>query len=87
MNTFKLTISSPDGNKFQGDAIKLDVRGVEGDLAIMSGHIPFVTSIVKAPCVIWLDDGEKITATADGGLLTVGTKEVTLLSSSFEIDN
>ena len=86
MNTFKLTVSSPDGNKFQGDVIKLDVRGVEGDLAIMAGHIPFVTSIVKAPCVIWLDDGEKITATADGGLLTVGSKEVTLLSSSFEID-
>ena len=86
MNTFKLTVSSPDGNKFQGDAIKLDVRGVEGDLAIMAGHIPFVTSIVKAPCVIWLDDGEKITATADGGLLTVASNEVTLLSSSFEID-
>lgn len=86
MNTFKLTVSSPDGNKFQGDVIKLDVRGVEGDLAIMAGHIPFVTSIVKAPCVIWLDDGEKITATADGGLLTVGSNEVTLLSSSFEID-
>ena len=87
MNTFKLTVSSPDGNIFQGDAIKLDVRGVEGDLAIMAGHIPFVTSIVKAPCVIWLDFDKKITATADGGLLTVGSGEVTLLSSSFEIDN
>ena len=87
MNTFKLIIASPDGNKFSGEVYKLDVRGSEGELAIMAGHIPFVTSIVKAPCVIWLDFDKKITATADGGLLTVGSGEVTLLSSSFEIDN
>ena len=86
MNTFKLTVSSPDGNKFQGDVVKLDVRGVEGDLAIMAGHIPFITSLVSAPCTIWFEDGEKKTANADGGLLTVNSNDVTLLSSSFEFD-
>lgn len=86
MNTFKLTVSSPDGNKFEGDVVKLDVRGVEGELAIMAGHIPFVTSIVKAPCTIWLEDDDKKTAFADGGLLTVSSDSVTLLSSSFKFD-
>ena len=86
MNTFKLTIASPDGNKFSGNAVKLDVRGTEGELAIMAGHIPFVTSIVKCPCTIWLEDGSKMTATADGGLLTVGKDSVTLLSGSFKFD-
>lgn len=37
MNTFRLTISSPDGNIFQGEAVKLSVRGIEGDLAVMAG--------------------------------------------------
>ena len=60
MNTFKLTVSSPDGNKFSGDVIKLDVRGTEGDLAVMAGHIPFVTSLVEAPVKLLLpDDTEK----------------------------
>ena len=86
MNTFKLTIASPDGNKFSGNAVKLDVRGSEGELAIMARHIPFVTSIVKCPCTIWLEDGSKMTATADGGLLTVGSDSVTLLSGSFTFD-
>ena len=86
MNTFKLTIASPDGNKFSGNAVKLDVRGTEGELAIMAGHIPFVTSIVKCPCTIWLEDGSKMTATADGGLLTVGSESATLLSGSFKFD-
>ena len=86
MNTFKLTVASPDGNKFSGLAEKLDVRGVEGDLAVMAGHIPFVTSVVACPCVITLEDGTKKTAHMDGGLLTVDTDAVTLLSGSFRFD-
>ena len=86
MNTFKLTVSSPDGNKFQGDVVKLDVRGTEGELAIMAGHIPFVTSLVEAPVNILLDDDTEKKAFAKGGLLTVGANEVTLLSGSFEFE-
>lgn len=86
MNTFKLTVSSPDGNKFQGDVIKLDVRGTEGELAVMAGHIPFVTSLVEAPVTILLDDDTEKKAFAKGGLLTVGANEVTLLSGSFEFE-
>ena len=86
MNTFKLTVSSPDGNKFQGDVVKLDVRGTEGELAIMAGHIPFVTSIVEAPVNILFDDDTEKKAFAKGGLLTVGADEVTLLSGSFEFE-
>ena len=40
MKTFKLKISSPDGDVFNGDAVKLCLRGTEGELAIMAGHIP-----------------------------------------------
>ncbi len=86
MNTFKLTISSPDGNKFCGEIVKLDVRGTEGELAVMAGHIPFVTSVVESPCVIWLEDGSKKIATTNGGLLSVDSDSVTLLSGSFKFD-
>jgi F-type H+-transporting ATPase subunit epsilon len=86
MNTFRLTVASPDGNKFCGDAVKLDVRGTEGELAIMAGHIPFTTAVVKSSCAVWLDENTKKTANTDGGLLTVGTDSVTLLSGSFRFD-
>jgi F-type H+-transporting ATPase subunit epsilon len=86
MNTFRLTVASPDGNKFCGDAVKLDVRGTEGELAIMAGHIPFTTAVVKSSCAVWLDENTKKTATTDGGLLTVGADSVTLLSGSFKFD-
>lgn len=81
---FRLTVSSPDGNKFDGDVVKFDVRGVEGELAVMAGHIPFVTSVVSAPCTLWFEDGSKKTAICEGGLLTVDTDRVNFISGSFE---
>ena len=47
MKTFPLTISSPDGDLFRGDVEMLIVRGTEGDLAVMAGHVPFVTAVVR----------------------------------------
>ncbi|MBQ7951346.1 MAG: F0F1 ATP synthase subunit epsilon [Clostridia bacterium] len=86
MNTFHLIVSSPDGNLFEGDVVKLDVRGTEGDLAIMAGHIPFVTSLVEAPIKIWMADDSTKKATAKGGLLTVGKEVVTLISGTFQFE-
>ena len=47
MNTFALTISSPDGDLYRGEATKLILRGPEGELAVMAGHVPFVTAVKK----------------------------------------
>ena len=83
MSTFHLIISSPDGHLFSGEAAKITLRGVEGDLAVMAGHIPFVTSVKACDCHIHLSDGTVRTGHTDGGLLTVSDENVTLLSGSF----
>ena len=83
MKTFRLTVSSPDGNIFAGDAVQLVARGVEGKLAVLAGHIPFITSLKAGECRIELPDGEEKTAYTDGGILTVSGESVTLLSGSF----
>ena len=82
MNTFTLAISSPDGDIFRGEVASISVRGVEGDLAIMAGHIPFVTTIKPCDVKITLEDGSLKVGKADGGILTVGSELVTLLSGS-----
>ena len=86
MKTFRLTRSSPDGNVFVGDAVQLVVRGVEGELAVLAGHIPFITSLKAGECRIELPDGEEKTAFSDGGILTVGSDSVVLLSGSFRFE-
>lgn len=84
MNTYNLKISSPDGHLFDGEAVQLIVHGADGELAILAGHIPFITSIQPCDCKIELQDGSTKNAKTEGGLLCVGKEEVTLLSSSFE---
>ena len=37
MKTFLLIISTPDGEMFNGEAVNISLRGVEGDLAVMAG--------------------------------------------------
>lgn len=86
MKSFRLTVSSPDGNKFDGDVVKLDVRGTEGELAIMAGHIPFVTSVIAGPVLIHFEDGDDRRAYSEGGLLTVSNERTILLSGTFKFD-
>ncbi len=84
MNTFKLKISTPDGDMFDGEAVKLDVRGIEGELAVMAGHIPFMTALKPCDCKLMFDDDSDRIGTIDGGLLSVSSDGVTLLASSFK---
>ena len=83
MNTFRLKISTPDGDIFDAQAYKLDVRGIEGELAVMAGHVPFMTAIKPGKCRILFDDGTEREASQDGGLLHVGADAVTLLAAKF----
>ena len=84
MSSYNLVISSPDGTIFDGQAVFLSLRGADGDLAIMAGHIPFITSVKPCECKVELADGTDKEGHTDGGLLTVDTGKVTFLSGSFK---
>ncbi len=84
MNSYHLIISTPDGNIFDGSAIALMVRGTEGELAILAGHIPFITAVKEGECRIELPDETDKSATIGGGILTVSNKQTTLLCSEFK---
>ncbi len=83
MKTFPLTIASPDGNLFDQPVVRLILRGTEGDLAVMAGHIPFITAVRPGDCRVELEDGSEKLGRLDGGLLTVAEDRVTLLSGGF----
>lgn len=84
MSNFVLTVSTPDGDKFKGEVTRLIVRGSEGDLAVMAGHIPFATAVLKCTVRIDLPDGKTLSAETESGILTVGREEVVFLSSGIE---
>ena len=81
MKTFPLIISSPDGDLYRGDAGMLILRGAEGDLAVMAGHVPFVTAVVRGNCVVITDTEERKEGEMEAGILTVASDSVTALTS------
>ncbi len=82
MKTFPLIISSPDGDLFRGNAEMLILRGTEGDLAIMAGHVPFETAVVQSNCVVITDTEERKEGVIEDGLLTVDAEKTTVLTSA-----
>ena len=76
-------VSSPDGNLFDESVQGVYLRGADGDLAILAGHVPFVTSVKPCRCIVILSDETKREGTTEGGLLCVTKDRVTLISGSF----
>lgn len=91
MNTYHLEITTPEGSRFDGEAGKLVVRTLDGQIAILAGHIPLVTALKPGECRVTLPDESVRKASASGGILTVtktsdGQTSVHLLSTDFAWD-
>jgi len=84
MKTFFLTVSTPLGNAYEGEAAMLSLRGSEGDLAILPGHIPFSTGVMAGKVKIVTEEEEEKLFRTDGGLLAAAGERVTLLAGTFE---
>ena len=78
--SFSLIISSPDGDLYRGEAEELIVRGTEGELAVLAGHVPFVTAIKKGRCVVVDGQGNLSEGLIEAGLLTVDREKTTVLT-------
>ena len=78
MKTFKLTVSSMDGEIFSGEAVSLSLRGADGDLAVLPGHAPFITSVVECECRICREDSKEMSVKCKSGLLSVSKDEAVL---------
>lgn len=83
MNSFHLTVSTPDGSVFDGPSEGLMLRGALGDLAVLAGHIPMITTVRPGSCRILLEGDRELTAHTEGGLLTVTKDGTILLCSTF----
>ena len=81
--TFPLKIVTPDGLIFDGQAEKLIVRSVTGDMAILARHINCVCPLGMGQAIVEAD-GQRRTAACIGGLLSVMDGEATLVPTTFE---
>lgn len=79
MTSYQLSVLSPDGEIFNGEVISLLLRGADGDMCVLAGHIPLITTVKPGKCVITLPDEEEITGDLKAGILDVGKDKVKLI--------
>lgn len=84
MADFNLKIISPDGVFYDGKARQLSLRSIDGDVAILAGHIPYLTAVGIGECRVYSDDGDPRLAACCGGLLSVAKNRVFLAPTTFE---
>ena len=85
MKKFHLQIAAPDGMRYDGDAVQLSVRGTEGELAVLAGHIPFVTALRPGECRVYSgENGDTVRrGRCSGGMLSVSVDAVRVISADF----
>ena len=83
MKSFHLQIAAPDGMRFDGDAVQISVRGIDGELAVLADHIPFVTALKAGECRVYVDEKEIRYADYSGGMISVSKDIVRMISNDF----
>ena len=83
MKDFPLTIVTPDGQLFDGQAQELIVRTTSGDLGILAGHVNCVAPLGMGLATVVVD-GKRRYGACIGGMVSVLNGSVKLVPTTFE---
>lgn len=76
---------SPDGIFYDSLAYQLSLRSVDGEVSILSGHIPYLTAVGMGECRVYeMPSQNPRRAACCGGMLSVTDDGVLLAPTTFE---
>jgi F-type H+-transporting ATPase subunit epsilon len=79
MPALHLEFVSPERVLFSGDVDQVDLPGTEGDMGILAGHAPLVTTL--RPGIVTIFNGnERVPVVVIGGFAEVGPAGLTVLA-------
>ena len=81
--TFHLQIVTPDGKYFDGQAVRLIIPTINGQVGILARHINYVTALGMGQAKVVTEEGERLAACI-GGMVAVTDGEVKVVATTFE---
>ena len=84
MAVFHLQIVTPDRLVFDGQAERIIVRTVGGDVCILARHIDYAAPLGVGEARVTDSEGNTRVAACSGGLLSVAAGEVKIMATTFE---
>lgn len=73
-------VVAADRRVWEGEALSVILRTVEGDIGILPNHEPFLAVLVPSAAEVLTADGKREVIALDGGFITVAENRVSVLS-------
>lgn len=84
MSKVKVSVVTPDGPVFNGEAEMVSVKGIGGELGILPNHIPLVTPLTINPIRL-MNEGKSDLVAVHGGFIEVRPDQITILAQAAEL--
>jgi F-type H+-transporting ATPase subunit epsilon len=84
MNKMPIEIVTPERKVYSNEVDMIIARGGDGDLGILAGHTPVVTTLKVSQLRI-RNEGQETIIAVSGGFLEVKPEKVTVLAESAEL--
>ena len=85
MATLEVTVVSATAEVWSGEAEMVVAKTTEGEIGILAGHEPTLGVLAAGEVRITTSSGEKVTARAEDGFLSVDNNQVTIVAGLAEI--
>ncbi|MBW8825285.1 MAG: F0F1 ATP synthase subunit epsilon [Acidobacteria bacterium] len=83
--TLQVELVSPERILWSGEADMVIARTIDGEIAFLSNHAPFIGALGIGRVQINLPDGGVVRAAVHGGFVEVSNNKVTVLSDVAEL--
>ena len=81
----KVSVVSAEHEVWTGEATMVVAKTVEGEIGVLAGHEPLLAILATGEVRITLPGGEKLTADASDGFLSVSNNTVTIVAGTAEL--
>jgi F-type H+-transporting ATPase subunit epsilon len=82
--SISLSVVTPEGEAFQGEADAVVLPGAEGEFGVLPGHEPFLTALRIGTVTIRQSGGEELTAAVSQGFAEVHEDGLSVMVGSCE---
>lgn len=85
MAALQVELVAADRKVWAGEASLVVARSTEGDLGVMPGHAPVLAVLVEGEVTVTPTSGQAVTATVDGGFLSVEHDRVVVVAETLSL--
>jgi F-type H+-transporting ATPase subunit epsilon len=84
MNTYHLTIVTPQSVFFSGEVVSLIVPGGAGSFGVLAYHAPIISTLLTGPLTLITSNAERQVYNIGPGFLDVVNNRATVITASIE---